>query len=85
MNAYYEEIIMMSYAFNQFAAKVGPVASTVCIVSVRVMNHLWKSPIYLLFTALHFLLTAFLYYQTRKIWPLLLSHALYDIFLDLSH
>jgi membrane protease YdiL (CAAX protease family) len=85
VNAYFEELTMTAYAFNQFAVKWGPSGAIAVIVILRVLFHLWKNPIYLPFTAVYFFCSALIYYRWRNLWPLILSHAFYDITLELPN
>jgi membrane protease YdiL (CAAX protease family) len=79
VNAYYEEVLMTGYVFTQFAVKRGPFIALGLVVLIRIGFHLWKDPIFLPFTALHFTLAGLLYWRTRNLWPILVSHAVYDL------
>lgn len=82
INAYFEELTVMGYAFNQFAAKRGPLFALLATVVLRLLTHTWKEPLFLMETALAFLLFGIFYWRTRKLWPLLFAHAIFDIILD---
>jgi len=80
INAFAEELIVMGYAFNQFAAKRGPWVAFFLTLLIRISYHTWKSPVSLVITTLHFLVFGLSYKQRRNLWPLLIAHALYDIY-----
>ena len=84
MNAFSEEVICMCYAFNQFAAKHGPLVAMGLMLLLRASYHIWKSPGFLCITVIEFSLYGAWYWRTRNVWPLILAHAGYDILLSIS-
>ena len=80
INAFSEELIVMGYAFNQLAAKRGPGFALVVTLLLRMSYHTWKAPVFLAVTALHFLIFSLYYQRARNLWPLILAHALFDIY-----
>jgi membrane protease YdiL (CAAX protease family) len=79
VNGCFEELTVMGYAFNQFAAKRGPLFALVSTTFLRLLYHTWKQPAYLLETGIAFLIFGVFYWRTRKLWPLILAHVSFDI------
>jgi membrane protease YdiL (CAAX protease family) len=84
MNALIEEVICMSYAFNQFAAKCGPLVALGLMLLLRISYHTWKRPAYLCITVIGFSMYGLLYWRTRNVWPLILAHVCFDTLLSIS-
>lgn len=82
VNAYFEEVTVMGFAFNQFAAKRGPLFALVLTTFLRLAYHTWKQPAYLVEAGIAFLIFGVFYWRTRKLWPLILAHASFDILDD---
>jgi membrane protease YdiL (CAAX protease family) len=80
INALFEEVICMSYAFNQFAAKRGPMFALALMLLLRASYHTWKSPAYLVVTLFAFSLYGLWYWRTKNVWPLIVAHTFYDLF-----
>jgi len=79
LNAFFEEIICIGYAFNQFAAKQGPFFALLLIVMVRMAYHTYEGPIHMLGVGASFFVSGLVYWWTRNLWPLIVSHALIDL------
>ena len=79
LNAFYEEITCMGYAFSQFAAKRGPGFALTLTVLLRMSCHSYQGPIHMLGIGAVFLLAGIIYWKTRNLWPLIVAHALVDI------
>jgi membrane protease YdiL (CAAX protease family) len=79
LNAFFEEITCMSYAFNQFAAKRGPLFALLLTVLLRMSCHTYQGPIHMLGIGTVFLIFGLWYWRTRNIWTLILAHALLDL------
>ena len=79
LNAFFEEMTCMGYAFNQFAAKRGPFFALVVTVSVRMSCHIYQGPVHMLGIGMVFLIFGLWYWYTRNLWPLIAGHALLDI------
>jgi len=84
INAYFEEVICMCYAFNQFAAKRGPLFALGLMLLLRISYHTWKSPAYLCIAVIGFLIYGLWYWRTRNVWPLILAHVCFDVLLGIS-
>jgi membrane protease YdiL (CAAX protease family) len=78
LNAFLEEIVCTAYAFNQFAAKLGPALGLSLIVLLRMACHTYQGPVHALGTGMVFFIFGHYYWRTRNLWPLILAHALMD-------
>jgi membrane protease YdiL (CAAX protease family) len=79
LNAFYEEIAFMGYAFNQFAAKRGTTFALVVTVLLRMSFHSYQGPFHVLGIGAVFFLTSLAYCRTRNLWPLILAHIIVDV------
>lgn len=79
INAFFEEVTCICYAFNQFAARRGPLFALMLMLILRASYHTWKSPVYLIVTIIHFSLFGLWYWRTRNVWPLIVAHFAYDL------
>ena len=79
-NAFFEELTCMGYAFTQFAAKRGPLFALFLTVILRMSCHSYQGPVHMLGIGVVFLLAGLVYWRTRNLWPLVIAHALIDIF-----
>ncbi len=84
LNAFFEEITFLSYAFNQLAMKRGPRFAMVMTLLLRMSCHTYHGPIYIWGTMATFMVATFWYWRTRNVWPIIVGHALFDIGLDLN-
>jgi membrane protease YdiL (CAAX protease family) len=80
VNAFSEELIVMGYAFNQLAAKRGRWVAFAVTLGIRISYHTWKIPVSLAVTTVHFLIFGIYYQERRNLGPLLIAHALYDVY-----
>ena len=78
LNGFFEEITCMGYAFNQFAAKRGPLFGLILTVLLRMSCHTYQGPIHALGIGAAFLVSGLVYWWTRNLWPLILAHILAD-------
>ena len=86
VNAYWEELTCMGYAFNQFAARRGPLFALLLTVVLRMSYHTYQGFIHMSAAGLGFLITGVYYWRTRNLWPLILAHILFNsVPLDLLH
>jgi membrane protease YdiL (CAAX protease family) len=79
LNAFYEELTCIGYAFNQFAAKRGPLFALLLTVLLRMSCHSYQGPVHMLGIGTVFLFFGLLYWHLRNLWPLILAHALLDL------
>ncbi len=79
INGFFEEITCMGYAFNQFAAKRGPIFALVLIVLLRMSCHTYQGPIHALGIGAAFTVSGLVYWRTRNLWPLILAHIIADM------
>jgi uncharacterized protein len=79
LNAFFEEMTCMGYAFNQFAAKRGPFFALLLTVLLRMSCHTYQGPVHMLGIGMVFLLFGLWYWRTRNLWPLIVAHASLDI------
>ncbi len=80
LNAFLEEIICTSYAFNQFAAKRGPLFALLLVVILRMACHTYQGAVHMLGIGAVFFLFGLWYWWRRNVWTLIVAHALIDIF-----
>jgi membrane protease YdiL (CAAX protease family) len=89
LNAFLEEIVCTSYAFNQFAAKRGPFFALLLVVILRMSCHTYQGPVHMLGVGALFFVFGAWYWWRRNVWTLILVHALIDLsslsFLKLLH
>jgi membrane protease YdiL (CAAX protease family) len=79
VNAFLEEIVFMGYAFNQFAARRGPLFALFGMVFLRMLLHTYKGPLEMLGIASFSFVFGLAYWYLRRLWPLILAHACIDI------
>ena len=79
LNAYLEEIVCTAYAFNQFAAKNGPIFALFLTVGLRAACHTYQGAIHALGIGAVFLIFTLWYWRTRNLWTLIFAHALIDL------
>jgi membrane protease YdiL (CAAX protease family) len=79
LNAFYEEIICTSYAFNQIAARRGPAVALAVIVPLRMACHTYQGPVHMLGIGAVFFVFGLFYWWRRNVWMLIVAHALIDI------
>ncbi len=80
LNAFFEEMTCMGYAFNQFAAKRGPVFALIVTVVLRMACHTYQGLVHMLGIGMVFTIFGVWYAYTRNLWPLIAAHAFLDIF-----
>jgi uncharacterized protein len=78
-NGFFEEITCMGYAFNQFAAKRGPVFALALTVALRMSCHTYQGVIHALGIGAAFSVFGLVYIFTRNLWPLILAHIIVDM------
>ncbi len=83
VNALFEEVTCMAYAFNQFAAKRGPAIAILLVLLLRASYHIWKSPADLVITVAGFSLFGLFYWKTRNVWPLIVAHCVFDLYYEI--
>jgi len=79
LNGFFEEITCMGYAFNQFAAKRGPLFALVATVLLRMSCHTYQGGIHALGIGAAFVVSGLVYWWTRNLWPLILAHIIVDL------
>ena len=78
VNAFLEEIVFMGYAFNQFAARQGPLFALLSMVLLRMLLHTYKGPLEMLGIGAFSFVYGLAYWYLVRLWPLILAHALMD-------
>ena len=81
VNALFEELVVVGYAFNQIATKQGPIVALTATTLLRLSLHTWKNSFFFLGTGLQFYVIGTFYWRTRSLWPLIAAHASFDIFM----
>jgi len=79
LNGFFEEITCMGYAFNQFAAKRGPLFALVVTVMLRMSCHTYQGAIHALGIGAAFFVSGLVYWWTRNLWPLIMAHIVVDL------
>jgi membrane protease YdiL (CAAX protease family) len=79
INAFYEELVYMGYGFNLWAVKYGPRAAVIFTVIARLGVHTYQGTEHLLPIAVWAVLFGLWYRYHRKVWPLILAHAMIDL------
>jgi membrane protease YdiL (CAAX protease family) len=79
LNGFFEEITCMGYAFNQFAAKRGPLFALVVTVLLRMSCHTYQGAVHALGIGAAFFVSGLVYWWTRNLWPLILAHIFVDL------
>jgi membrane protease YdiL (CAAX protease family) len=78
LNAFLEEIICTAYAFNQFAAKLGPAPGVLLTVLLRMACHTYQGFVHAAGIGAVFFIFTLWYLRTRNLWTLIFAHALID-------
>ena len=79
LNAYFEELVFMGYAFNQFAAKRGPAIALGAVLALRIAVHAYQGFAHAAGIGAVFLIFGLWYWTTRRLGSLIVAHALIDI------
>lgn len=79
INAFFEQMICISYAFNQIAAKTSPFVAIAGVTFLRLAYHTWQSFIPLLGTVAAFVLYGVWYSVSQKVWPLIFTQIIFDL------
>ena len=78
LNAFLEEITCTAYAFNQFAARLGPFRGLILVVILRTACHTYQGGVHALGLSTAFLIYGLIYWRTRNLWLLIFAHAFLD-------
>jgi membrane protease YdiL (CAAX protease family) len=81
LNAFCEQVIFVSYAFSQIAAKTTPYLAIAVMVGLRLTYHTWQGPINLCGTAIAFILYGISYWLKQDLWVLIFAQTLFDLFI----
>jgi uncharacterized protein len=79
LNAYFEELVCLGFAFNQIAAKWGPLAALLLTVLIRMSYHTYQGPIHMLGIGMVFLIAGAWYWRTRNLWTQITFHLFVDL------
>ena len=79
LNATYEELIYMGYGFNLWAAKYGPRTAVLFSILARLAVHTYQGTEHILPIAVWAILFSLWYRYHRKVWPLIVAHAMIDL------
>ena len=80
LNSYREELCCMGYAFNEIASKRGPLIALILMVTLRLSYHTYQGVFPLFEHAIFFSIFGLWYWRTRNLWPLILTHTLFNLF-----
>ena len=78
INACYEEMVFTAYAFHQFAARRGALFAALVVAFLRMALHTYKGPLGMIGAGVFSLIFADAYVRYRRLWSLILAHALID-------
>lgn len=79
VNAFYEELVYMSFTFNQVAAKAGPATAVATTVFIRLGIHTYQGTTHLLQIGVWALIFGLTYAFRRSVWTLIFAHACIDL------
>ena len=79
LNAFFEELTCTGYAFNQLAAKRGPLFALLLVVLMRMACHTYQGPVHVVGIGVLFLIYGLWYWYTRNLWTLIFAHAVLDL------
>jgi len=79
LNAFYEEIVYMGYAFNQWAQKFDAKSAFLVTMAFRMGVHIYQGSEHILQIAVLSIIFGLWYWRQGKLWPLILGHALIDL------
>ncbi len=79
LNAFYEEIVYLGYAFNQWAQKYGAGKAFLFTFALRMGVHIYQGSEHILQIGVLSLIFGLWYWRQGKLWPLVLGHALIDL------
>jgi len=79
LNAFYEEIVYLGYAFNQWAQKFGAKNAFFLTLAFRMGVHIYQGSEHILQIAVLSTIFGLWYWKQGKLWPLILGHALIDL------
>lgn len=80
LNAFYEEIVYMGYAFNQWAQKYGAWSAFFFTLAFRMGVHIYQGSEHILQIGIWSIIFGLWYKYQGKLWPLVLAHALIDLY-----
>jgi uncharacterized protein len=78
LNAFFEELTCMGYAFSQFAAKRGPVFALILTVVLRMSCHSYQGFVHMLGIGALFTFFGLVYWRTKNLWILIVAHTIID-------
>jgi membrane protease YdiL (CAAX protease family) len=79
LNAFFEELVYMGYAFNLWAARYGARAAVLFTIFARLAVHTYQGTEHVLAIAVWAVLFGLWYRYHREVWPLILAHAAIDL------
>lgn len=84
VNPLFEEMLVSGYVIGALRRRYGVLAAINFSAALRVAVHLDQGIFAVLWVGLIGLLCGYVYVQTRRLWPLVVAHMIYD-FVLLSH
>jgi len=78
VNPVFEETIVVGYIVKSLEKSLAPAVIIGLSVLIRLSYHVYQGPIILVSILPMGLLFAWLYWKTRRLWPLILAHAVLD-------
>jgi membrane protease YdiL (CAAX protease family) len=79
VNPLFEEVFVVGYIINSLEKEQGALFAAILSTLVRLLYHLYQGPIAVVSIIPLGFLYAYVYWRWRKLWPLVLSHGLYDL------
>jgi len=78
INGVYEETFLVGYLVRGFSALGAPLALGISTL-VRLLYHVYQGPVGALSVVVFGLVVGLFYWQTRRLWPVAVAHALQDV------
>ena len=78
LNPLFEEILVCGYVIEALRNRLGVVAAINVSTTLRVLYHVYQGPLAYLWVAMLGLLFSYTYAKWRRLWPVVVAHAIHD-------
>jgi membrane protease YdiL (CAAX protease family) len=78
LNPLFEEILVCGYVIEALRNRLGVVAAINVSTTLRVLYHVYQGPFAFLWVAMLGLLFSYAYVKWRRLWPVVVAHAIHD-------
>jgi membrane protease YdiL (CAAX protease family) len=82
INPIFEEMLWLGYGFNALR-RHGVAVAVVASVALRLIDHAYQGPFAIIY-ALPFTVFTLYYARTRRLWPIVVAHMLWDVVASLT-